>query len=106
MSYFCCNPFDIPGHSWSSHNKKLRSVSAWRAPQITIGSKICDTCRKKLSKDQSVLIFELDSSSSEADEAEVFVQNPEAVSSLNMCFVDIGEAPYSQSKACVRNYSR
>ena len=77
-----------------------------RAPQITTGSKICDTCKKKLSKDQPVLIPELDSSSSEADEAEVFVQTPEAVSSLNMCLVDIGETPYSQSKARARNYSR
>ena len=69
-----------------------------RAPQITTGSKICDTCGKKLSKDQPVLIPELNSSSSEADEAEVFVQTPEAVSSLNMCLVDIGETPYSRAK--------
>ena len=109
MSYFCCNPFGIPGHSWNSRKKKLRSVSAWmcgRAPQITTGSKICNTCRKKLSKDQPVLIPELDSSSSEADEAEVFVQTPEAVSSLNMCLVDIGETPYSQSKDRARNCFR
>ena len=54
MAQSCCNPFDIPGHTWSSRRKNLRPVTAWmceRAPHITIGMKICDTCRKKLSKE-------------------------------------------------------
>ena len=109
MAQSCCNPFDIPGHSWSSRTKNLRPVTAWmceRAPQISIGSKICDTCRKKLSKEPPVLIPEPDSPSSEAEEPEVYVHTPEAVASLNMCLADLGETPYSHIKARGKKYSR
>ena len=109
MAQSCCNPFDIPGHSWGSRRKNLRPVTAWmceRAPQIFIGSKICDTCRKKLSKEPPVFIPEPDSPSSDPEEAEVYVQTPEVVSSLNKCLVEIGETPYSQTKARGKNYSR
>ena len=109
MAQSCCNPFDIPGHSWSSRRKNLRPVTAWmceRAPQISIGSKICDTCRKKLSKEPPVFIPEPDSPSSEAEEAELYVQSPEVVSSLNKCLVELGETPYSQIKAHGKKYSR
>ena len=54
MAQSCCNPFDIPGHTWSSRRRNLRPVTAWmceRAPHISIDSKICDTCRKKLRKE-------------------------------------------------------
>ena len=54
MAQSCCNPFDILGHTWSSRRKNLRLVTAWmceRASNISIGSKICDMCRKKLSKE-------------------------------------------------------
>jgi hypothetical protein len=109
MAQSCCNPFDIPGHSWSSRTKNLRPVTAWmceRASQISIGSKICDTCRKKLSKEPPVVIPELDSPSSEAEEPEVYIHSPEAVASLNTCLADIGETPYSHIKARGKKYSR
>jgi len=72
--------------------------------RISIGSKICDTCRKKLSKEPTVFIPEPDSPSLEATEVELYVQSPEAVSSLK-CLVELGETPYSQIKACGK-YSR
>ena len=109
MAHSCCNPFDIPGHTWSTRKKNLRPVTEWmceRAPNISIGSNICDTCRKKLSKELPVLPPEPDSPSVEAEETEVYVQTPAAVSSLNKCLVEIGETPYSQSKARAKNYSR
>ena len=37
---------------------------------------------------------------------ELYVQTPAAVSSLNKCLAEIGETPYSQSKARAKNYSR
>ena len=80
MAQSCCNPFDIPGHSWGSRRKNLRPVTVWmceRAPHILIGSKICDTCRKKLSKEAPVFDPEPDSPCSEAEEAEFYVQTPE-----------------------------
>ena len=48
----CCNPFGLTNHNWSTRKKNLRSVTSWmceRVP-ISIGSKICDSCRKKLAK--------------------------------------------------------
>ena len=109
MAQSCCNPFDIPGHNWSSRTKNLRPVMEWmceRAPQIPIGSKICDTCRKKLSKQPPVLLPEPDSPSSVAEEPEVYVHIPEAVASLNVSLADIGETPYSRIKARGKKYSR
>ena len=106
MAQTCCNPFDIPGHIWSSRSKNLRPVTAWmceRAPQVIIGSKICDTCRKKLSNEPPAPVSKKDSSSSETAESQkpqVYVHTPEAVASLNMCLADIGETPYSHSKCC------
>jgi hypothetical protein len=108
MAQSCCNPFDIPGHTWGSRRKNLRPVTAWmceRAPQISVGSKICDTCRKKLSR-EPVCNPEPDSPSSETEEDELYVQSPEAVSSLNKCLVELGETPCSKIKARGKKYSR
>lgn len=124
MSQSCCNPFDIPGYAWSSRRKNVRPVTAWmceRAPHISIGSKICDTCRKKLSKEPvpesqvvtEPIISELDphsppgSPSPQAEEPDPsFSHNPTAVTSLNTCLADIGETPFSQSRARSKTYSR
>ena len=109
MAQSCCNPSDIPGHTWGSRRKNLRPVTAWmceRAPQLSIGSKICDTCRKKLSREPPVFNPEPDSPSPEAEEDELYVQSPEAVSSLNKCLVELGETPCSQIKARGKKYSR
>jgi len=66
--------------------------------RISIGSKICDTCRKEFSKEQPVFIPEPDSPTLEAAEVELYVQSPEAVSSLNKCLVELGETEsYSKS---------
>ena len=58
-----------------------------RAPQISIGSRICDSCRKKLSKEPPYLNPEPDSPGSETEEPGLYVQ---AVASLNKCLADIG----------------
>ena len=88
MAQSCCNPFDIPGHNWSSRRKNLRPVTAWMcetAPHITIGMKICDTCRKKLSKESTKSVTsEVDPPtppSSQATESDpLFSHGSEAVS--------------------------
>ena len=117
MAQSCCNPFDMPGHTWSSRRKLLRPVTAWmceRAPHITIGMKICDTCRKKLSKESpdvtESVTSELDPPtppSPEATESDpLFSHGSEAVSSLNVCLAEIGETPLSHSRARSKTYSR
>ena len=113
MAQSCCNPFDIPGAAV----EKTSDLSAWmceRAPHISIGSKICDTCRNKLSKElQDVtepILSEPDPPSppsSQATESDpLFSIASEAASSLNMYLTEIGETPYSQSKTHSKNYSR
>ena len=112
MAQSCCNPFDIPGHNWSSRRKNLRPVTAWMCetvPHITIGMKICDTCRKKLSKESTESVTsELDPPtppSSQATESDpLFSHGSEAVSSLNVCLAEIGETPFSQSRARSKTY--
>ena len=115
MAQSCCNLFDILGHTWSSHRNNLRSVTAWMcetAPHITIGMKICDTCRKMPSKESSdateSVTSELDPPtlpSSQATESDpLFFHSSEAVSSLNACLVEIGERPFSQSRAQSKTY--
>ena len=55
MAHSCCNPFAIPGHESSSRKKNLRIVQEWmveKVPHISLQSRICDYCRKKLAKEQ------------------------------------------------------
>ena len=80
------------------------------APHISVGSKISDTCRKKLSKQSPVriptvlipdppttepylYISDPDSPSLETEESAVYVQTPAAIFSLNniMCLAEIGK---------------
>ena len=75
--------------------------------------KICDTCRKKLSKespdDTEPVTSELDPPtppSSQATESDpLFSHSSEAVSSLNECLAEISDIPCSQSKARSKTYS-
>ena len=107
MAYSCCNPFSLPGHESSSHKKSLRTVQHWRiekAPQIPIGSKICDNCQKKLSKVSSKPATP--SPVSEISDSERYFDRQEAVTSLNVCLNEIGETPYSQVRSRGKGYSR
>jgi len=87
----------------------VRSVTNWmceRAPCITIGMKICDTCRKKLSKESPDITEPVSSefnsptlpSSPGTGSDSLFSHSSEAVPSLNMCLAEIGEAPFFQSR--------
>ncbi len=107
MAHCCCNPFDIPGHGSSSRKENLRNVTAWmceRAPQISLNSKICGTCRKKLSeKPPSSSMTETDSS---GQENEPYLESPQAVTSLNKCLIELGETPYIPEKGHGVRYQR
>ena len=98
MAQSCCNPFGISGHYCSSRRKNLRPVTAWMcetASHITMGIKICDTCRKKLSKESpdvtESVTSELDPptpSSSQATKSDPLFSHDiftQCVSSRNRC---------------------
>ncbi len=61
-----CNPLGVPRHNWSSRKISLRPVSKWMCNNayISMGSKICDMCQKKLAKqpDLDPLVESVDSS--------------------------------------------
>lgn len=73
-----------------------------KAP-ISMGSNICDNCRKKLGKmtvEEHVASdsdHEVDVDSS--DPSEVYVDSAQAISSLNQCLAEIGETPFLKHKA-------
>ena len=78
-----------------------------KAP-IAMGGKICDSCRKKLAKEPTASMAVpsvLSSSGSEAEEAKQY-REEKAISSMNKCFEDIGETPFSRRKARRKDYSR
>ena len=110
MAHYCCNPFGLPNHNWSTREKSLRSVTSWmceKAP-ISMGSKICDNCRRKLSKTTVDMYVEheveINSSQVDDDSSEHYVDPSEAISSLNQCLAEIGETPYVKSKSHQRHY--
>ena len=99
----CCNPLEKSDHSYK--RKNLRPVTEWmceRVPSISVGSKICDDCRKKLAKVPTAL-----SSASEIEsESEVYVSVPESLASINQCLGEIGETPVSKQKLQQTKYSK
>ena len=102
----CCNPFAKPDHL---KRCRLRTVLPWmcqRMSTINLGDKICETCRKQLSKVPSTEVESLESveSGQEAsvDELSAF----ESLESLNQCLGAIGETPVVRKKLQQAKYPR
>ena len=96
----CCNPFEQSNNSCK--RKRLGPVAKWTCPSISVGSKICDACRKKLAKVPTTL-----SSASEIEqESEVYVDIPESLASINQCLGKMGETPVSKTKLQQTNYPK
>lgn len=109
----CCNPFDISGHYWSSRKKNLRAVTEGmceRAPHISVGMMICDTCRKKVSKliPEEPLVPEIAPPCVEHSEPSDidYVPEPWPVVAANKYLTEIGQTPFSKNKARAKNYAR
>ena len=122
----CCNPFNISRHAWGTRKKNLRFVTEWmceKAPNISIGSKICDTCRRKLQTtpiekltddpvefDAGDDSHEIEGTVSDFDESHTaegsspsataaYVDSTTAISSLNKYLAEVGMTPYTKTKA-------
>lgn len=114
MADSCCNPFNLPRHNWSSRRKNLRSVLEWMCNKadISMGSKICDSGRKKLAKQPDLESFEI-TESLDQSALPTFLDVPlpdsqyfdgcEAVASVNRCLLEFGETPLS---AAIKTLSR
>ena len=108
----CCNPFQIEGHT--ARKNSLRPVTKWmceKNPLIQMGSRICDTCRKKLAKVSEVpnipLHAKTDSSSSTPSDSpnEMMYEPSESIQIVNQCLVDLGETPVTKRKLQSKKYS-
>ena len=70
-----------------------------RAP-ISMGSKICDNCRRKLSKTPNEIhaetdlepVLDVDSSEVDLDSSNGYVDSSTAISSLNQYLAEIGDS--------------
>ena len=97
----CCNPFEQCNHSSTKRN--LRPVARWiceRTPSISMGSKICDDCRKNLANVHTTISSDSESGS------EAYVDVSESLVSLNQCLSEIGETPVSKRKLKQTKYSK
>ena len=102
MAESCCNPFNLPRHSWSTRKKNLRPVKEWMCEkaEISVGSKICDSCRKKLAKPPAVgAIAESSAWCDSPSRDEPYVDVPEAMAAMNRCLSEIGETPLSKCES-------
>lgn len=112
----CCNPFHKKDHG--GKRKTLRPVTKWMCEKdsnISMGSKICDCCRKKLATSipephsYSESTFELSPTpsppvsppGSEVLQYEEF----ESMRLVNQCLDDIGETPVTKRKLQSKKYS-
>ena len=87
-----------------------------KVPQISHGSRICDSCWKKLAWEEQPPIPEPDileqqipessSTSPESNSESHHIDTGEAVASLNICLANLGETPYSQAKRCGKGSSQ
>ena len=82
-----------------------------KVPHISLQSRICDYCRKKLAKELPPIpepvpetaeqqIPELSSTSPDSEDSDSesqHINRGEAVASLNICLANLGETPYSQA---------
>ena len=99
MAECCCNPFNLLSHNWSSRKKNLRLVQEWMFAQVDVplGSKICDSCRKKLSKLPDFDANTDPPAESDASFGEQYVDAAEAICSVNKCLLEIGPMPVHPS---------
>ena len=66
--------------------------------EVSVGSKICDSCRKKLAKLPDLRIIESPAWCVSPLRDEPYVDVPEAMAAMNRCLSEIGETPLSKSE--------
>ena len=100
----CCNPFGKKKHTVA--RKSLRPVSQWMCEQvdtISMGMRICDSCRKKLKKSAPATAmelvlsdFSLSEPSSPPSKETLQVEEMEALHFVNQCLEESGQTPLTK----------
>ena len=108
----CCNPFGKAKHSYMRNN--LRPVLPWmceKLSSLTLGAKVCDTCRKKLTqvpiaRPESTDQFESSLDDAGASSQEEVSYQQESLESINQCLSAIGETPVVKKKLQQAKYPK
>ena len=100
----CCNPFRISGHT--ARSNALRPVNNWmceKHPLVQMGSKICDTCRKKLARLSEVSTLGVESdvslstiSDSPSDSEIIEEERYDSLHLVNQCLEDFDVTPVTK----------
>jgi hypothetical protein len=106
----CFNPLKKPNHHVRD-KKKLRTVTSWMIdlfPELTIDSKICDTCRKQIGQSRVI-----PSTSQQEDEVVCpdnedpsFCDKSQVVEILNTSLNELGESPIDKRKLSSKKYAK
>ena len=94
----------------------MRPVTKWMREKnstIQVGSKICNTCRKKLAKESNTPKCDVDAEtvgsssptpSDSVSDHEIEYEHSEAIGVVNQCLVDLGETPVTKRKLQSKKY--
>ena len=99
----CCNPLELPSHS--GIRKNLRLVTKWmceKVPKILMGSKVCDSCRKKLKDLPDIPQSEFSDLDHTAEADDDYVVEP--LLAINHCLTEIGETPIVKKRLSHSKY--
>ena len=80
-----------------------------RLPSLSIGSKICDDCRKQLGKIPDPTLpceSEIAQAAADDNEPDYEVSEPLDLSSINQCFGEIGQTPIIKQKLQQQKYPK
>jgi hypothetical protein len=100
-SVLCCNPFNESGHNNARNN--LRNRLPWKTeklPQLDSDHKVCDKCRKKISKLKCDASGKQKDNDSDMNEIEHFAKIT-ALQSLNESLQSIGESSIKKKRLSV-----
>ena len=117
----CCDPFKKPGHAVKKSLQPVTKRMCEINPHLglSVGSRICDNCRKHLGRTSSMTLSTADivSSSSSSHQSSISsIASPElhdheterleSLKAVNLCLEDLGETPITMRKARSKKYSK
>ena len=101
----CSNPFGKSGHRVRD-KKKLRNVTDWmleKFDDLSKETKICDSCRKKLSIKNNEEVNETCAENCAMDEN--FASTSQIIGTLNTSLHELGESPVNKRKVKSKHYA-
>ena len=109
----CCNPFKKSGHATKKNLRPVTKRMCEEHPQfnLSVESRICDSCRKQLARTVSTQEENSSDSSTSSIPSPVpvefdEVERLESLQLVSKCLEDIGETPITKRKARSKKYTR